>query len=444
MKKTAAETAGKKKSIHSKGFTEGINALYDEIQLAFQWHRPSILLAIHKTPGGQTIAQQFLEKRLSESNRKTQYIPADKDNPDVINTVRSIPNHEKMVFFISGLDRANQLSEGSVYRALNMHREHLVEQKICAVFWLTEMEAANLPRFAPDFWAFRHRVIEFAPQRGPRNPSIPSGLFLWKESLPSIDLREQITHYENLLSQLPDESSTTTARLDITFKLIQLNWQLNNLENFSKQFNNLLSILEKSSSHSRDRSWTLNIQGIKLFEEGDRQGARTCFKHALEVQPNNSLFAMNDAIATHGIGKNREALLVANRAIKADPDDIRLQHVLGLLYLSVGQLQKAVETLETAAQKEPNNLDIQYSLAICYSKNNQLEECASLLSKIGSTSGKSILQLACHDILSGNIETALVTLRQALNTKEIHEHQLWRDPNIRALLDIQTLTSISS
>jgi tetratricopeptide (TPR) repeat protein len=401
-------------------------------------------LAIHKTPGGQIIAQQFLEKKLLASNRKIQYIAPDKNNPDVINAIRSIPNHEKTVFFISGLDHANQLAEGSVYRALNIHREHLVEQKICAVFWLTETEAANLPRFAPDFWAFRHRVIEFAPQRGPRNPEIPSGLFLWKEPLPSIDLKEQIRYHENHLSQLPLESSTTTPRLDTTFKLIQLNWQLNNLENFSKHFDNLLLMLEASSSSSQDRGWALNIKGIKLFEEGDRQGALTCFKRALDVQPNNSFFAMNEAIATHGLGKNREALLTANRAIKSDPENIRLQHVLGLLYLSMGKLQNAVETLEVAAQKEPNNLDIQYSLGICYSKNNQPEACASLLTKMGAVPGKSALQSACHSILSGNIEMALVNLRQAINKKEIHEHQLLQDSNIRALLDIQTLTSICS
>lgn len=447
MKKTQAKEFDKKKSPHSKGFTEGINALYDEIQLAFQWRRPSILLAIHTTPGGQLIAQQFLEKKLLKTNQKVKRITPENDNPDVINTVYSTPNHEKTVFFISGLERANQLSpEGNVYRALNIHREHLVEQKICAVFWLTEIEAANLPRLAPDFWAFRHRVIEFAPKRGPRNPSTPSGLFLWKDQLPWMDLdaqKKQTAYYEDLLSHLPDDENATTTRLDTTLKLVQLHWQLNNHEHFSRHLKNILAILN-AHANLQYHGWTLNVKGIKLFEDGDKQGARTCFEQALAIEPDNSLFIVNSGVAAHGVGKNREAILAVKRALKINPDNIYLWHVLGLLYLFVGKPQNAVETLEMAAEKEPHDLNVQFTLAIGYSKNNQTEACAALLEKLGKrTAEQNILQSACQSALSGNMEGGLDDLRQALEAKQINQHQLVQDPNIRALFDLQSLMTIS-
>jgi predicted Zn-dependent protease len=42
-----------------------------------------------------------------------------------------------------------------------MHREYLIEGNIRAIFWLTKNELKQLTRFSPDFWAFRHKVVEF-------------------------------------------------------------------------------------------------------------------------------------------------------------------------------------------------------------------------------------------------------------------------------------------
>jgi tetratricopeptide (TPR) repeat protein len=448
MKKTPpqSQTSIKTSSLYSKAFSQGINSLYDEIQLAFQWHRPSILLAIHNTTGGQLVAKQFLEKKLLKDRYVVQHITPQKDSPDVINTIRAFTEHKKTVFFVSGLENANQLSDGNVYRGLNLHREHLVEQKICAVFWLTELEAAKLPRFAPDFWAFRHRVVEFAPQRGPRNPSVPSGLFLWKDQLPWMDLNTQKKHIadlETLLTKLPDEESSLSARLDTTLKLLQLNWQAHNPEQFAAHFDHMLSLL-KTHSNFQYHGWTLNAKGIKLFEDGERSAAQTCFEQALDIEPNNSAFMINSAILAHGTGKNREAILIATKAIKNDPSHAQLWSVLGHLYLSTGKPQNAVEALQQAIERQPDNLDMQYSLAIGHARNNQPEACNLQLTKMGGDGApQNIMQSACRKILSGHPQDALTTLRQALNNEVINHHQLLADPNLCALLDAQTLMSMA-
>jgi len=79
------------------------------------------------------------------------------------------PEREKTVFFIKRLKLGSKQAGHHVYRALNIRRELLVDHHIRAVFWVTEKEAADLPVHAPDFWSFRHRVIEFldvpAPER---------------------------------------------------------------------------------------------------------------------------------------------------------------------------------------------------------------------------------------------------------------------------------------
>lgn len=448
MKKTQPHhsVSIKDKSLYSRAFTQSINNLYDEIQLAFQWHRPSILLAIHNTTGGQLIAQQFLEKKLLKDKYVIQHIRPQKDSPDVINTIRAFTEHKRTIFFVSGLENANQLSDGNVYQGLNLHREHLVEQKICAVFWLTELEASRLPRFAPDFWAFRHRVIEFAPQRGPRNPAVPSGLFLWKDQLPWMDLntqRKQIADLEDFLSKLPNEESALTARLDTTLKLIHLYWQAHNAEKFAEHFDQMLALL-KMHTNFQYHGWTLNAKGIKLFEDGEKSAAQACFEQALDIEPNNSVFMINSAILAHGTGKNREAILIATKAIKNDPTHPQLWHILGLLYLSMGKPQNAVEALQQALERQPDNLNMQYSLAIAHSKNNQPEACSLQLAKIEKDGRpQNILQSACQKILTKDTEGALASLRQALDSRIINPHQLLQDPNLHSVLDPQNLTSLS-
>ena len=51
---------------HGKSFDENIDILFDEIVLAEQWGRPSLLLAVHKSKFGQEKAEKVLEARLAE------------------------------------------------------------------------------------------------------------------------------------------------------------------------------------------------------------------------------------------------------------------------------------------------------------------------------------------------------------------------------------------
>ena len=151
---------------HGKTFDENIDILFDEIVLAEQWGRPSMLLAVHKSKFGQDKAEQELEKRLVEEGFQVDRIVFNDRRSDIAQLVREAAASAKRVFFISNIDWGGGEDGRQAYRGLNMHRELFVDEAIKAVFWLTVNEAANLPRFAPDFWAFRHRVVEFVSQRG--------------------------------------------------------------------------------------------------------------------------------------------------------------------------------------------------------------------------------------------------------------------------------------
>jgi hypothetical protein len=158
---------------HSKSFKEGIEILMDEITLACQWQRPSILLAIHASKTEQIKAQQALEKKIVKLNKRVKLIKAASKTPDVISIMCKTTNQDEIVFYISEFENAEGVIDGKIYNGLNMHRELLVEQHVRVVFWLTELEAEKLPHRAPDFWAFRHRVVEFAPIHGTKKSELP-------------------------------------------------------------------------------------------------------------------------------------------------------------------------------------------------------------------------------------------------------------------------------
>ena len=161
-------TTNTSSSFYSKAFKEGISSLIDEIKLAFQWSRPSILVAVHKGSVGQEKARAKLKKEIEALKKKVQNIEANKKNLDVIQSILQSSERSNTVFFVSGVGRNPESDRREIYRALNFHREFIVEDRIVLVLWLASTEAAEIPHFAPDFWAFRHRVVEFAPDRGPR------------------------------------------------------------------------------------------------------------------------------------------------------------------------------------------------------------------------------------------------------------------------------------
>ena len=154
----------------SKARAEGVAVLMEEIQLAIEWNRPSILLSLQKSNRLRGNAEIALEKNLQKMKQEIVYVDLCRQLSNFPRLLFYAPESDQRIFFFNHLDC--DVGDGrNVYRALNLHREAFIEQRIRSVFWLTPQEASSLVRFAPDFWAFRHRVVEFAPERGSRNIS---------------------------------------------------------------------------------------------------------------------------------------------------------------------------------------------------------------------------------------------------------------------------------
>jgi tetratricopeptide (TPR) repeat protein len=436
MKKIQDSRSPQKKS-YSKASAEGIATLIGEIELALKWNRPAILLAVHGGTG-RAETRRALEKALSEKNWKTVSIKADSENPDVIQSMCDL-HEDNAIFLVSDLGKANTVSGDQVYRALNLKREALVEDCIRVIFWLDEAEAEKLPRLAPDFWAFRHRVIDFASKRGHRTP-LPAGVFLLREPALNLDMqKEKFTYYENLLKHIPADEHSVTARLEIILHLAEYGWLLNQ----TAYLDDGLALAEKYPLPEL-RAWLLNIRGIALYEQGDAKNAAGHFAQAMSLDPENGALMLNAAFVEHAPGRNKNALLLAKRAIKLESRNPRFQRALGYLFFFIGRNEEALAAMRTAQEIAPDDVDSLYSLAIFHHKNGQPAECASALSKAGADSSpRGAIEQACADILNGQMDKALEGLKQSVMEDKVSRHQILRDPNLYILLGQADLMKFS-
>jgi len=148
--------------VNGKGtFEDRVNIVLDELSLGIQWERPSLIVVVYRSEHIKNIVQAILAKSLGESGQVVLHYAVDKLHYDIPLELLDHPKHRQAVFFVSGLRWGGGRGYSNAYRALNMHREYLVEGNIKAIFWLTINEGKQLARFSPDFWAFRHKVVEF-------------------------------------------------------------------------------------------------------------------------------------------------------------------------------------------------------------------------------------------------------------------------------------------
>ena len=142
-------------------FEDRLNIVLDELSLGIRWERPSLIVAVYYSEHIKNMVQARLAKSLGKLKQTVLYYSVDKLHYDIPLELLNHPSHNQAVIFVSGLRWGGGRGYSNAFRALNMHREYLVEGNIKAIFWLTKKEAKQLARFSPDFWAFRHKVVEF-------------------------------------------------------------------------------------------------------------------------------------------------------------------------------------------------------------------------------------------------------------------------------------------
>lgn len=430
-----------------KTFDDSISALYDEISLAAKWGRPSILLAVHKSKLSQERAEDELETRLNRDGRSVARIVVNPQSADIPHLIAATPGCDRTVFFISNIDWGGGEDGREAYRALNLYRELFVDNGIKAVFSLTANEAANLARHAPDFWAFRHRVIEFASIRAAHKASLPAGLLLWDipESVDPFDnLDDKIRAREEIMSKLPSNSEALSTRVDLHYALGHLYWLREEVEKAAAAFQ---SALELARGHElAELAWhPLNGMGILHHEGGRYEQAATTYQKALEAAPESRVLLINLSAATCMLGRNSDAITIAKRAVRLDPFDARIWNRLGYVYEAMGRVDDARTCFSEAVAQAPRQPDYLASLAVAYCLVDRPDEAMRHLRaarQLGPHHPVALLDVY-EAAMTASEPNAEQLLRSGLAAGKLTRAEVRRDPNLSLLLDPTALEALT-
>jgi tetratricopeptide (TPR) repeat protein len=344
-------------STFSDSFTERVGALFDELELALRWRRPSILLAVYASEFARKEGEAALSAQLAKLDQHVIAIQINEKSFDVPALVLDHPGREGAVFFISGLRWGGGKGKHNAYRSLNLGREYFVENQTHVVFWLTKQEASDLPRHAPDFWAFRHRVIDF-PDLPVRVEALPALEKLFWGTLDAEVLREEadakIALRENMLANLPEGNESALARVEMIESLAALCWargdQQRALEFCSQGFALAGSLGDRTM---QARLWC--GKGLISYSLGQIKEALSAYRKALEINPHNAATWSNLSVALRSAKNLDGALDACQKAIEIDPKPGGRWNNLGNIQRDLGRLDEACASYKRSAKISPGD-----------------------------------------------------------------------------------------
>lgn len=323
---------------------ELLKILAEELQLANRWNRPSLLIATYRSEYVRAYAEGKLESLLQARGDCVARFLVGKDRFDVPAELRRLAEYQEKVFFVSGLRHGGGKSGRNAYRALNVRREILVDEKIRAVFWLTEAEAHGLPRFAPDFWAFRHRVValdDFHFQ-SLRSASRLAEHLIWHDGLPQQPATSLDKPPADLLEQVERkiagglDTNTLSQLYRAGYTALKIGRQDQALALFERGAD-----LAARAGASDLQARMLSGAGIAHLTSSSYGAAVTVLRLATGVHPKDVILWNNLGLAYYFNGRAAEALQALDRAVALKSRHARSWRTLGSLYFDLGYLDEA-------------------------------------------------------------------------------------------------------
>jgi tetratricopeptide (TPR) repeat protein len=398
-------------------FDDRVDMLFDELELAVKWDRPSILLAIYKSEFVQADIERTLTARLSEIGVKVVHLLVNENQFDIPLELIKQADLEKTVFFVAGLRWGGGKSGGNSFRALNIRREYLVDYKIRAIFWLTEDESVELPFRAPDFWSFRHRVVEFIDSPAemfstPINLSQPASELV----KPPFDLDEKIELQETLLGQLPTGAGADSERLVLFFSLGNLYWLKGEFEKAGQALSGARALARAIASVDLQFRALIGL-GVVDCDAGLLTEAALDYQRAARLDPLSHIPWLYLSVIYSRLGYPRKPLMAAKKARLLNPHSAEAWFSLGDRYAEKSRFGDAIVAYQTSLVLDKKNARAWENLGNLYLHSGNMpvaivmfEKCAKLDPKNGGVWDR--LSLLYRD--SGEIQKASRAAKKAI------------------------------
>ncbi|MEA1866371.1 MAG: tetratricopeptide repeat protein [Euryarchaeota archaeon] len=285
--------------------------LNNYLNRAHKHNKASILFALYLSEFLRSDMERSLSALLKEQGLQVAGVDAGehKDLPAFFSST----NSDATVFFVHNIKKGFP----DALQFLNFKRENLVEDHVKVVFWVTEEELSRISLEAPDFFAFRNRVVEFMelPHTGEIRPALVE--FALDTEYKSLnEIKRSIELKEKLLSELSADAEISGYLLGSLGELyIQI------------------SLYEKSIDCSE--------KALKIAREiGNRQSEGTTLKNL-----GNAYYYLGQV--ERAIGYYEDALAISREIGDRRGEGADLGN-LGLAYSALGQVERAIGYYEDA------------------------------------------------------------------------------------------------
>ena len=291
-----------------ESFQTRLERLKRELERAIRYDQPLLLLVIYVSEWVRAEVERELRHALIVLGQRVETVQVDKEHPDIAEWILRQPERQRTVFFVRGLsydgadERAGLIPP--VHRALNLRREDFIEGRVRVLFWLTEREAVRLVEYAPDFWAFRHRVVEFVELPSSSHLATLARELVWHGmdgTVPLGDIPEMIRLREKLLAELPEKDEALAPRAELLFTLGILYAQQGRWEEAVRNYEESLRIKRSLGDRHGEAQALMNLGNLYL-QQGRWEEAEGNYERALEI-----FWALGDR---HGEARARSRFLL--------------------------------------------------------------------------------------------------------------------------------------
>jgi len=364
-------------------FEDRVAILFEELGMAIKWGRPSILFAVYKSEFIRAEAESLLEEKLAKVGQVVYHLQINDERFDILPFLARYPRRKKTVFYISGLRWGGGRGGQNAYRALNIRREFLVDNSIRTVLWLIEAEGIDLPLHAPDFWAFRHRVIEFRELPALEHiHSFLDGLTSpdWEPCTFNDDIDARIALREALLDELLDRDETQAAQANLINTLAYLYWVKGIPEKSIDLLNQGLGIAQHLSLPDMESRFWIGLGNVYQDLKQINEAIYSCRK-ASALDPGESKPWSNLGSIYRDLGDTKEAINACNNAIALNPIAARPWNNLGNVYLDLGCLEEAISGYRKAIELDPRDARPWIDLGCVYREQGRIKDAINAFKK---------------------------------------------------------------
>ncbi len=366
-----------------KDFTEKIADLITEVEFALQWKQAIILFAIYRSSHVLDDAEASLETKLDLRGQELVRIRVRSNSSNVIDTIEK-KDQAKSVFSISDLRQGGGSDRANAYRLLNLHREYFPEEKIRAIFWLTKYEARELSVAAPDFWAFRHRIIDFASNRAtPERSASFQGLtwIEWPWHVFESDSETALNYRFQLLADLSEELEASVMCAELCGEIAGIYVQ-------GKKYSDAVTMIKQGLDSISDLAIPeveARLQlalAIVLIQMGTYEEAYAHLqKVALLDEKTPHVFSLL-AQTSRLVGRRTKALAFIKKELSLYPKSAFARNECGNIYADLGRTEDAIASYQKAFVLSPEQIIPSLNRCAVLVSTDRLDEALKLLGKI--------------------------------------------------------------